>query len=54
MGHDQVELAEVRAKIDAVTAVVTALSSAKSSAGAVRSVLDVVREHFDWFLRADR
>lgn len=48
VGHDQLELVEARANVDAVTAVVTALSSAQSPADAVRSALDVVRERFGW------
>ncbi len=41
-------LAESRANIDAVTAVVRALADAHTSEDAVRDALEVVRERFGW------
>ncbi|WP_282948475.1 GAF domain-containing protein [Cellulomonas endometrii] len=42
------ELAESRADVDAVTAVVQALARATTSEDAVRNALEVVRERFGW------
>ena len=42
------ELAEARADIDAVNAVVTALSRVRSTSEAVTAALDVVRDRFGW------
>ena len=42
------EVAEARANVDAVTAVVKALAGARTSEEAVRTALDLVRERFGW------
>jgi GAF domain-containing protein len=47
-GAPAAELAESRANVDAVTAVVQALARAHTTADAVRIALEVVRERFGW------
>ena len=48
VGREERELVEAHANVDAVTAVVTALSAATSPADAVHAALQVVRERFGW------
>ena len=45
---DHHEVAEARANVNAVTAVVRALAEARTTADAVRHALDTVREQFGW------